>query len=440
MDALGPEAERLYATLRFAEESLSEELRPLLIPLALHEQYIQPGMLEIMAKQVDENWTKGEIDSFLQALSIAGLLRNITGPIYQLHPALTGFLRSTLLNSVSSEIYDKWSRAFVDVMGRLADQLAPKGLHEQRFDFHIHGANFRFALSEAERLKMYQHYSALLQSIAAYATNTRNYSEAGELLKIFANIEKEKGNKKNEAITYHQLGGLAEEQRDFAAAEKWYLKSLEITEKLNIEHVTAKTYHQLGRIAQEKREFAAAEKWYLKSLEISEKLGNEHGAAITYHQLGIIAGEQRDFTASEKWCLKSLAITEKQGDEHGAAKTYNQLGTIAQDQRDFTAAEKWYLKSLAITEKQGNEHGAALTYNQLGVLSGKQEIFEESGRWLIKAIVAFINSNDNRTVKTSANNFMSIYRNAPDEVQAKLKAMWEEADLGPFPEVGDSPK
>jgi len=520
MDALGPEAEKLYATLRFAEEQLSEDLRPLLIPLALHEQYIQADMLENMCKQVEESWSREKVDGFLQALSVAGLLRNMTGAIYQLHPALTGFLRSTFLSSVSSEIYDKWSRVFVDVMGIVADQLAPKELHEQRFGFHIHGANFHFALSVAERLKMYRHYSALLQSLAFYAQNTRNYSEAIELFEIRANIEMEKGNKENEAAAYHQLGRVAEEQRDFAAAEKWYLKSLAIKEKQGNEHGAAITYHQLGMIAQEQRDFAAAEKWYLKSLEIVERIGDEAGAAktyhqlgriaqgqtdfrsakehfekaleifkqtedkvgianiyhllgsialteryyrkskgwyrksldisevygienlavMTYHQLGRVAEEQRDFAAAEKWYLKSLAITEKQGNEHGAAKTYHQLGIIAEKQRDFAAAEKWYLKSLAIKEKQGDEHGAAGTYNQLGSISGLQEDFKESGRWFIKAIVAHINSNDNRMAKASSDNFMINYRNAPGEVQAKLKAMWEEADLGPFPEVGDSPK
>jgi hypothetical protein len=31
---------------------------------------------------------------------------------------------------------DAWRRAFVDVMGRLADHFAPKELHEQRWPFH----------------------------------------------------------------------------------------------------------------------------------------------------------------------------------------------------------------------------------------------------------------------------------------------------------------
>ena len=66
-----------------------------------------------------------------------------------------------------------------------------------------------------------------------------------------------------------------------------YLALVEKTETSNDWKTMASTYHQLGIIAQEQRDFSAAEGWYKKSLAIEEKLGNEHGAAITYHQLGI---------------------------------------------------------------------------------------------------------------------------------------------------------
>jgi hypothetical protein len=51
-------------------------------------------------------------------------------------------------------------------------------------------------------------------------------------------------------------------------------------------------WHQLGSIAEGQRDFAAVERWYLKSLKITEKLGNERGAAIAYGQLAI----ENDFT------------------------------------------------------------------------------------------------------------------------------------------------
>ncbi len=380
---------KLAATLRFVEESLPEDQRPLLIPLALHEGFVDADHLEYMAKQVDEQFSRTVIDRFAEALCGAGLLRHRTGPVFEMHPALTGFLRAAVLPAGAKETRDAWARAFVDVMGNLADQLAPRELHEQRFGFHVHGANFHHALAEAERLGMDMPIRALIQSLGAYAQNTCDYAGAARLFTRLAEIEKRGGDPEREAAAYHQLGIIAAEQRDFAGAEHWYRKSLAIEEKQGNEHGAAMTYHQLGIIAAEQRDFAGAEQWYRKGVAVFERLGIEHHAAAAYHQLGMIAEEQRDFAGAEHWYRKSLAIKEKQGNEHGAAMTYHQLGRIAQEQRDFAGAEQWYRKGVAVFERLGIEHHAAAAYHQLGIIAAEQRDFARAEQWYRKGVAVF---------------------------------------------------
>ena len=71
LTALGPSGDpaqdKLFATLHFAEQSLPDDLRPLLVPLALHERFVDADYLEIMAKQVDPSWTRSQIDRFFGA-------------------------------------------------------------------------------------------------------------------------------------------------------------------------------------------------------------------------------------------------------------------------------------------------------------------------------------------------------------------------------------
>ena len=113
-------------------------------------------------------------------------------------------------------------------------------------------------------------------------------------------------------------------------------------------------------IAEEQRDFQAAEWWYQKALAIWEKQGNEHNAASTYHQLGVIAQEQRDFQAAEWWYQKALAIKEKQGDEHGAALTYGQLGVLAAKQRDVQSAGAHFLKAIEGFANTGDPYYLAI--------------------------------------------------------------------------------
>jgi tetratricopeptide (TPR) repeat protein len=222
------EQAHLFAILRFVEQSLPKDLQPLLLPLALHEGFVDANMVEAMSKQVDAQWTRARIDTLFQALTAAGLLQDHGQAVYEMHPVLTGFLRLTILKAASSELRDTWTRPFVDVMGRVADRLAPRPLHEQRAGFYWHGANFHHALGEAERLEMDAHFAALTQALAFYAQNTRSYKAAADLFARLAEHASTRGDHKLEASAYHQLGIIAQEQRDFAATQSWYLKSLAI--------------------------------------------------------------------------------------------------------------------------------------------------------------------------------------------------------------------
>ncbi len=120
--------------------------------------------------------------------------------------------------------------------------------------------------------------------------------------------------------------------------------------------------------------------------------------------------------------------------EFAAEHTYHQLGMIAEQQRDFAAAEQWYRKSLAIREKQGDEHGAASTYGQLGILAGLQGQWLDSARWLIKSVAAFRRTRDEAGVQQGAGNLLVCYRRADEEPQGRIRVLWEEAGLGPFPQ------
>jgi len=85
---------RLFATLRFVEQGLAKDLRPLLGVVGLHEGFVDADLLEAMAEQVDASWTRERIDRLMAALAAAGLLRNVGNATYEMHPLLTSFLRS----------------------------------------------------------------------------------------------------------------------------------------------------------------------------------------------------------------------------------------------------------------------------------------------------------------------------------------------------------
>lgn len=269
-----------------------------------------------------------------------------------------------------------------------------------------------------------------ISHLGRIAQEQRDWDGAERWYRQALTIAEKLGNQLFMASAYHQLGIISHLRRDWATASRWYLKALAIAEKLGDEFGATGTYHQLGIIAHEQRDWAAATRWYLKSLANSEKQRNERGASHTYHQLGMIAEEQRDWAEAERWYLKSLNISERQGNEHDAAKTYHQLGVIAQAQRDWGTAERWYLKSLAITEKEGNDHGTAMTCGQLGLLAAEKGEPLVAGEHWLRTFTLFARLQDRHYAQGTLDNFARLLHTASPADAAALREMGLKA-LGP---------
>ena len=88
---------------------------------------------------------------------------------------------------------------------------------------------------------------------------------------------------------------VAQEQRQWPQAERYYQHALQIYIDFNDRYSQAGTYHQLGSVAQEQRQWAQAERYYKDALQIKIEFNDRYSQASTYHQLGMVAQEQRQW-------------------------------------------------------------------------------------------------------------------------------------------------
>ncbi|WP_263819465.1 tetratricopeptide repeat protein [Salinibacter sp.] len=471
LDATDDEVrERLYATLGLATDVLDSELHELLIPLRLHEHFVDANMLEEMAKKAKSELTREQIDRGLRTLSDIGLLQPIKDSLlYSIHPALTGYLRAQETGPAPVEQEKKWSKAFVSVMASCAAEFGHEPLDRKNLFVMCHETNIANAKILADQAGWMSAKPALTLFLALSANSRRLFGDAKrryeELLEIWKQLEEvrakasvchelgviaqkrrafeeaEKWYRKaaeikeslddehGTAITYHQLGMLALERRNLEEADKWCRKAAEIKERFDDEGGAATTYHQLGRVAQERRDFEEAEKWYRKAVKIRERLDDEHGAASTYHQLGMVALERHDLEEAEKWYRRAAEIFEHLDDEYRAASTYHQLGRVAQERHDLEEAEKWYRKSAEIRERLEDKHGLAQTYAQRGRLARERGDLRDAGNWFLKAIQGLVSTKDTSNAQTAIDNFISMFGEASSDTQDDLRQQWIDAGL-----------
>ena len=188
------------------------------------------------------------------------------------------------------------------------------------------------------------------------------------------------------AAEYHLTGSAALEQGRLDEAEHWYTRSAALNEELGNQSRLGMAYNQLGNIANLRGRLDEAEDWYTRCLAIMEELGDRPGQAGSYHQLGTVAEQRGRLDDAEDWYTRSLAIRVEIGDRPGQADTYHQLGMVAQLRGRLDDAEDWYTQSLAIKEELGARPGQADTYHQLGMVAEERGRLDDAEDWYTRSL------------------------------------------------------
>ncbi|MFB8787814.1 MAG: tetratricopeptide repeat protein [Potamolinea sp.] len=128
--------------------------------------------------------------------------------------------------------------------------------------------------------------------------------------------------------------------KQYQLAKQFYQKTLEIyqadsrTEEREKQLWIARTYHNLGMVAQDLREFAEARSNYQQALEIYIEFGDRYSQASTYYHLGRVAEELGELEEAKANYLQDLQITVEFNDEHGLGISLRNLARFYQVTQD----------------------------------------------------------------------------------------------------------
>ena len=223
------------------------------------------------------------------------------------------------------------------------------------------------------------------------------------------------------ASTYHQLGVIAQELREYGEAQRNYQQALAICIEFGDRYSQARTYHQLGWLAQELRKYGEAQQNYQQALAICIEFGDRYTQAPTYHQLGWVAQELQEYGEAQQNYQQALAICIEFGDRYSQASKYHQLGRLAQELREYGEARQNYQQALAIKIEFGDRYSQASTYGQLGLLAEAENNFTEAGQNLLQALEIFAQFQDQHSVEMYVSYLSRIYQATQD--QSLLEAM-----------------
>ncbi|MCL1467967.1 tetratricopeptide repeat protein [Argonema galeatum] len=196
------------------------------------------------------------------------------------------------------------------------------------------------------------------------------------------------------AHLYYDMGGDAEQKRDFIKAIDYYNKALDILNDEGDTYRTASIYAQLGIVAQKQGDFNTAITYYQKALEILIDSKDFYRVAKVYNYLGVVATEKRDFDMAIIHCSEALELFKGGGYFYDVATTYTHLGAIALGKEKFQDASNYYKEAIRNFEDVGETESAAVCYHQMGTLAYLKRDLEPAKLYYKKALEIRLNNKD----------------------------------------------
>jgi len=261
----------------------------------------------------------------------------------------------------------------------------------------------------------------IIGDIANQQLTLRQYAAAEvsyqRILKLVSQIEgiDEKECEDLKFGTYHQLGIVAEEQRQWQQAEQYYQQTLQISVKYDNHKDQALTYHQLGSVTLRKRDWAKAEQYYQQALKAFSDANERYLQAGTYHNLGMVAQEQRQWQQAEQYYQQALQIYIESNDRYKQAKTYHRLGYVAHEQRQWQQAEQYYQQALRLKIESNDRYAQAKTYPNLGYVAQEQRQWQQARSYFLQALETWVEYKDNYSRDIALGSLARLWQASSDK-------------------------
>jgi len=391
-----------------------------------------------LARKLLDRFTKFEWQNFDRDIARFSFVNEREGQpgIWELHPDVRGILSSRIDEEGRREI----KRFLFEYYDGHIEGVEPKDLREEHLVALVEAFHHGTFVKEVESFGNWFQVRRSPFSDAARWHNDQVFLGT-ELLRLQeATLGPEHA---DVAMTLNNLGFLCNDLGRREEAEKYYLRALEIYEKLwGLEDVNvAATLHDLGTMCLNLGRYEEAERHILRAMAIFVKAGGpEHAVlAATLNNLGNLCNALGRHEEAEKHYLHSLAIDEREwGAEHvDVAGTLHNLGTMYLYLGRNEEAEKHYLRALGIYEKvRGMEYSdLATTLNNLGNLCSNLGRNEEAEKYLLRSLTIKekVWGPEHADVATTLNNLGNLYsqmdRNEEaDAVRAKAESILARQD------------
>jgi len=275
-----------------------------------------------------------------------------------------------------------------------------------------------------------------LQEQMAEALNTKglsfyfrgDYKNAYDYYLRSIELSEKLDNQKVLARTLGNMGILYRAKGDYTKALDFYSKSLKIFEAVDYKRGISFILNNIAGVYKYLGEYDKAVETMNKCILIEEELGNLRGMAASLGNIGIIYQDQGNYDQALEYYNKSLQLKNKTNDKQGIAITLDNIGVVYQGKGLYVKALEHHSKSLHIREELGDKKGIALSLINIGLIHQTQENHHKALEQFVKSLSIYEELGDKQGIATALGNIGTVYENLGDNSKA-LKKFSERLNL-----------
>ena len=353
----GDKTASILKCVEYSHSNLSPDAQKLLVCLAPFSGFLVRSLLPRYAEQLRQlaPFAEYRFEQFDGAVgeAIGGLLSPMDADNPQLltiQPVFPYFLKTKLnqLDAATREaLFEGFKTHYQGLAGYYNQLMESKEPRERQMGIlfckweyeNLYNA-LQICLEKQERVGIFSCLDTYFQRTSDIQSGLKLATSVAQALKSYPAELKENELADQVIIVFGQRASKYLETQQYSQAREAYrevldtLTSAQSLDEQQKQSWVATTYHQLGRVAQELREFEQARSDYQQALKINVEFNDRYEQAVTYYQLGKISEELEELEEAKTNYLQDLQITAEFNDQHGLGISLRNLARFYQKTQD----------------------------------------------------------------------------------------------------------
>lgn len=450
---------RIMAALAVFDRGFPVVWEPILQLIGLHRRHFGKKGLEAILELSGLSDSRKHVDSCVQYLEQSGFIRELILEVYSMHPILPSYLT----NRSSENVF--LTKSFTRMFASYVSRIAKDTVAERFFNFVTDEANFYQALKLSQDTS---HSSLLIQNIAQYKSDIKEYKEAERMLNSLIFLSIESKNSELRGVAHHQLANIKLSQNQTSESEihqdlamEYFpgnkkflaytlnnksvlsLKNGDIKEAISLSQQAVKLFsdvddnkgmgvalHQMGRIFESMDAPDQAISCYEQSISLKKERNDYSGMAKSHHQVAVnYYLKLENLEKAKTHAKKAVSLSEETGESDTMFASLGILGAIEIDNENFIAAEKILNRLLTLAEKINSDHYRSVVFSNMGSLEKSRGKDIESAHWLIKSLSLMDKTKQKENAFETTHGLIIILKVAHQRTQVEFLKLWKDYNL-----------